>query len=49
MLSSDYFCVFGLLSFFPLQYTVCLGVFVLKKLTTLSLKPLAIFLIGSGI
>ena len=43
------FCVFGLLSFFPLQNTVCLGVFVLKKLTILSLKPPALFLIGSEI
>ena len=49
LFSSDYFCVVGFLSFFPLPNTVCLGVFVLKKLTTLSLKPLAIFLIGSGI
>ena len=43
------FCIFGLLSFFPLPFTVCLGVFVLKRLTTISLKPPAIFVIGSGI
>ena len=30
MFSSDYFCDFGLLSFFPLPYTACLGVFVLS-------------------
>ena len=42
------FCVFGLLSFHPLPYTVCLGMFVLK-LTILSLKPPTFFLKGSGI
>ena len=41
------FCVFGLLSIFPLSYTVCLGVFVLKRLTILSLERPALFLIGS--
>ena len=43
------FCVFGLLSFFPVVYTVCFGVFVLKRLTILSLKPSTIFLIDLGI
>ena len=33
-------CVFVLLSFFPLPYTVCLSVFVLKRFTILSFKPL---------
>ena len=33
------FCVFGFLSFFPLRYMVCLGMFVLKRLTTFSLNP----------
>ena len=42
-------CVFGLLSFFPLPYTVYLGVFVLKRLTILSFKPPTFFLIGSGV
>ena len=42
-------CVFGLLSFFPVQYTVCLGTFVLKSLAILSLKPPTLFLIGTGI
>ena len=32
------FCVSGLLSFFSLLYALCLGVFVLKRLTILSLK-----------
>ena len=41
MFSSDWFCVFDLLSFFPLSYAVCLGVSVLKWPTTL-------FLIASG-
>ena len=44
MFSSDCFCGFGLLSFFPLPYTIYLGVFVLKRLATLSLKPPTIFL-----
>ena len=43
------FSVFGLLNFFPLQCTVCLGVFVLKKLTILSLKPPTLILTDSGI
>ena len=43
------FCVFGLLIFFSLPYMVYLGVFVLKGLTTLSLKPPTIFVGGSGI
>ena len=43
------FCVSGLLSFFPLLYTVSLGVTLLKRLTILSLKPLTLFLIGSEI
>ena len=43
------FCVFDLLSLFPLPYTVWLGVFVLKSLTILSLKPSTPFLMGSGI
>ena len=47
--SSDCFCVFGLLSFFPLPYTICLDVLVLKILTTLSLKPPKNFHIGSEI
>ena len=38
------FCNFGLFSFFPLPCTVCLGVFVLKRLTILSLKPPTPFL-----
>ena len=42
------FCVFGLLNFFPLPYIVCLSVFVLKRLITLSLKAPALFIIGSG-
>ena len=37
--SSDCFCGFGLLGFFPLPYTACLGVFVLKRPIILSLKP----------
>ena len=40
---------FVLLSFFSLPYTVCLGVFVLKGLITLSLKVPTLFLIGSEI
>ena len=44
MFSSDYFYVFDLFSFFPLPYTVCLGVFVLKRLRTLYLKLAALFL-----
>ena len=43
MFSSDCFC------FFPRPYTACVGVSVLKGLIVLSLKPLALFLIGSGI
>ena len=43
------FCVFGLLSFYPLPYAGCLGVFVFKRLITLSLKPPTIFVVGSGI
>ena len=43
------FYAFVLLSIFPVSYTVCLGVFVLKKLITLSLKSLTIFPINSGI
>ena len=42
-------CVFDLLNFFPLPYKVCLGVFVLRRLRILSLKPSTIFVIGSGI
>ena len=41
--SSNCFCIVGLLNFIPLPCMVCLGVFVLKRLTTLSLKPLTIF------
>ena len=44
MFSSDCFCVFSLLSFFSLPYTICLGVFVLKRPTSLSWKPPTIFL-----
>ena len=43
------FCVFGLLNFFPVPYMVCLGVFVLERLTILSLKLPTLFVIGSGI
>ena len=43
------FCAFGLLSVFPVPYTVCLDVFALKRLTILSLKPPTIFVVGSGI
>ena len=43
------FCVHGFLSFFPLQYIVFLGVFVLKTLTILSLEPLTLFLTALGI
>ena len=45
------FCVFGyfVLSFFPVPYTACLGVSVLKRLPILSLKQLTVFLIGSEI
>ena len=46
---SDCFSLFDLLSFFSLPYTVCLDVFVLKRLTTLSLNPPTIFITGSGI
>ena len=49
LFSSDYFCVFDLLSFFPLPYTAFLGVFVLKRLTSLSLKPPKLLLMGAGI
>ena len=42
------FCVFGLLSFFPLPYTAFLGEFVLLKFTFLSLNSPAPFLIDSG-
>ena len=37
------FYVFGLLNYFHLPYTVCLGAFVLKRLITLSLKPPTLF------
>ena len=47
--ASDCFFVFCLLSFFFFLHTACLGVFVLKRATTLSLKLPTIFLIGSGI
>ena len=43
------FDIFGFLSFFLLPYTVWLGLFILKKLTILSLKPPGLFLIGTGI
>ena len=43
------FWVFGLLSFFLLPYIVCLGVFILKRLIFLFLKPPTSFAIGSGI
>ena len=43
------FCFLGFLSFSPLPYTVCLGVFALKRITIASLKPPTLFLIGSGI
>ena len=35
---SKCFCAFGFLSFFPLLYTVCLGVLVLTRLPNLSLQ-----------
>ena len=44
MFSTYCFSVFGLLNFFTLPYMVCLGGFVLKRLTTLSLKPPTTFL-----
>ena len=48
ILPSDCFCIFNLLGLFPLPCMVCLpyssGVFVLKGLTTLSLKPPTVFL-----
>ena len=47
LFASDAVCNFGLLSLFPLPYTICLDVFVLKRLTTLSLKPPTLFIIGS--
>ena len=43
------FCVFGLLSFFPPPSTFGLCIFVLKRLTILSLKPPTNFVIGPGI
>ena len=49
LFSSDCVCAFGLLSFFHLAYTVCLGVFALKRLTISSLKPPTIFVTSSGI
>ena len=39
-------CVFGLLKFFPLPYTICLGVSALKILIILYLKPPTLFVIG---
>ena len=47
--ASDYFFVFRLLSFFFFSHTACLGVFVLKRAATLSLKLPTIFRIDSGI
>ena len=49
MFSSDCFGVFYLFRFFALPYTVCLGVFALKRLINLSLKAPTPFLVGSGI
>ena len=49
MFSSDFFGVFYLFRFFALPYTVCLGVFALKRLINLSLKAPTPFLVGSGI
>ena len=49
MFSSDCFDVFYLFRFFPLPYTVCLGVFALKRIINVSLKAPTPFLIGSGI
>ena len=49
ILSLDCFCAFGLLSFFTLPYTVCLHVFFLKRVGTLSLKLPKIFYIVSKI
>ena len=46
MFSSDCFCVFGLLSFFLLPYTVCLGVYLLNRLKTIKTT---VSVIGSGI
>ena len=43
------FLYFELISFFPLQYIVCSGAFLLKGLTTLSLKPPTTVYIGSEI
>ena len=45
----DCFYIFELLSFFPLQYIVCSGAFLLKGLTTLPLKPPTTVYIGSEI
>ena len=44
MFSSDCVFVFDLCSFFRLPYSVCLGVFILRRLITLSLKPPTLFL-----
>ena len=49
MFSPDCFCISGLLSFFPLPYTAFLGAFMLKRLTTSSLRPPTNFLAGLGI
>ena len=49
LFSLDCSCVFGLLSFFPVPYTVCLCVLVLKRLTILSIKPHTSYVLGSGI
>ena len=43
------FCLFVLLSFFPLPKTACLGWFGLKRLTILYLKPRALFPVDPGI
>ena len=47
-MSSNIALCFWLLSFFPLSYIVCLGVFVLKRPIILSLKQPTIFLLDSG-
>ena len=49
MFSSDCLCLFGLFNDFPLSYMISLGVFVLKRLTTLSLELPTVLFIGSGI
>ena len=41
--SSDCFCVLSLFIFFPFPYTVYIGVVILERLTTLSLKLSGIF------